>query len=654
MKRLTLLGVLVSWLALPGGLGAQWQMVNGPALPRVTALSAHPLRPDELLVEGPASILLSTDRGATFQVVAETSGSSGNGRFYRHPQDPELVFTREYLSDDGGRTWSAMDRSFDVLAVAPGDPNLIFGITNRGGSQNWIEVLISTSRGQRFTTISQFAHSAHQRAAYDLCVDAVDADRLFAIVGENLGDRWSSLLYGSTDAGRTWAPLAGPEAEAVGVACDPREASVLYVLTPSGLFRSGDGGATYSRLWTGSGLAVHSGNRDELLLSPDGTGAIWIKGGNTVWSSIDGGTSWTAARLPWSGSVLYPSLAPVFGTGRRAYASNGEGIAYSEDAGQSWTETTPPPTPAVLSYLEVDPTDSARVYTAECCHGPFFRTADAGLTWAREDFGVNGIFVDPADADHVYILSGGQGLAESQDAGLSWDDLGDWRAQTGTAGDTHVSAFAFSPDDPETLIIGAGGYDYFDETDPDSWGHVFVSQDGGRTWSRTAFSQPNWAILGVAVAPGSPQTMVVATSNVGIYRSIDGGTSWEQVWADTGPGGRHFLSPRMRTDPTNPGLIVVSLSELLVSEDFGVSWSSRTPGGGAPPSVLITHPTTDLTRLVVPGNDDGVIYVSDDLGWSWDRAYLGINDRIQMLAATREGWYWAVTRQRGVARGTLP
>ena len=663
----TLIRKTVAWLvelsavvALTAGAtqaaAAEWQLTNGPFFPWIASVSAHPDNPDEFLISGVSDRdYLTTDRGFTYEAVGD-GGWGPYHPYHRHPKDPMFLMMNNRYSEDGGRTWTVPGDGSYQLAMAPGNPDLVYGWGYRWeNDEGWFDVGVSTDRGRTFEPRGAFGHTVRQNTwVQRVAVDAVDSDVLLVLISEDAGDQSVRRLHRSTDGGMTWELLPGPDEQVIDdLAGDPNQGGVVLAITPLGLYRSGDGGASWDRILDTAGDSPGSTG---IVFDPSGSGKIWLSTHSQIRVSTNQGVTWDSISYPWPNPTFGPMISPVFGHPSQLYISDGTRVFFTEDGGKLWDPVSIPEIRAQVSSIAVDPVDSRRVYAGGCCGSRTFGSTDGGDSWTKlSDESVEGIFIHPQDPARIYFL--GWGLKESLDYGDTWRELGDFREQTRTQGNKHISCFSFNPDDSRTIYIGAGGYNFFDSSDPDSWGHVFVSEDGGAMWSRVPFFEPNQAILGVAARPGDPNTLVVATSNRGIFRTTDGGASWDHMFTDYARGsmGRHNLSSRMQVDPENPDVIVVA-PQVLVSEDFGATWEVRSPDPNLWLSgpVLVTHPFEGVTRLVLPEDTtEGAVYVSDDLGRSWTRVLTGIEDQLNVLAPAGDGTFYATTNRSGVVKGRL-
>jgi photosystem II stability/assembly factor-like uncharacterized protein len=362
-------------------------------------------------------------------------------------------------------------------------------------------------------------------------------------------------------------------------------------------------------------------------------------------------------------------LFPVFNQPGQLFADSEYTLHFSADGGQTWNPVALPRLLAqfVGGALAVDPGGARQVYagTNGWGSGTVFGTHDEGNTWDiifdRDDVGggdtwVNGIVVNPRTPSQLYLLSGLYGTAKllvSNDYGATWQSAAD-RANIRS---NNVRTL-FSPDSFTTLYLGSTGLGVFDRSDSTSWGEVSVSRDAGSTWAKVPFQKPNSSIVGIVAKPGLPDTLVVITNMVEIFCSTDGGNDWERVYSLSQEGWNPFNPLYLvGVDLQHPDLIVAGLgSTLVISEDFGRTWTERTPSAVASSgcnSVLVTHPQGSTRIVATHGAEDGKLDVSDDLGRTWVPFFTGIADALGVLAAADDGTFYATTRRNGVVRGGL-
>jgi photosystem II stability/assembly factor-like uncharacterized protein len=212
-----------------------------------------------------------------------------------------------------------------------------------------------------------------------------------------------------------------------------------------------------------------------------------------------------------------------------------------------------------VSAIALDPRSSSTIYVGGHT-GPIrqsvalFRSDDAGLSWRRIQSGlsgltVTGLLVDPANLDVVYVGIFGGGLFKSSDRGDSWSRL--------TSGLLPwVNALAVDPRALDTLYCTIGG------------GGLYKTMDGGMTWAQVGGSLPasGQLVSSLAFGPGPPGRLY-ATTEGSLYRSDDGGASWQLLSSGVGK----LLS----IAPTSPILFAQASADggLLRSTDAGMTWT---------------------------------------------------------------------------------
>ncbi|MGE5232646.1 MAG: VPS10 domain-containing protein [Acidobacteriota bacterium] len=188
------------------------------------------------------------------------------------------------------------------------------------------------------------------------------------------------------------------------------------------------------------------------------------------------------------------------------------------------------------------------VYFFGATGGGVWKTTDAGTTWepiSDHDFhtgSIGAIAVAPSDPNVLYVgtgespirgnLSSGDGLYKSTDAGATWSHLG-------LAGSEQIARVAVDPRDPERVYVAAQGSPW----GPSEERGVYRSRDGGRTWQRVLFVSQRAGACDLALDPTNPRVLYAAFWQVvrrpwtidsggpdsGLYESSDGGDSWKRL-----------------------------------------------------------------------------------------------------------------------------
>ena len=339
---------------------------------------------------------------------------------------------------------------------------------------------------------------------------------------------------------------------------------------------------------------------------PDGKTMLLIgaaSGG--VWRSNDGGTTFRPIfdREPVQsiGAIaLDPNRKDTIWVGAgeswmRNSVSVGDGIYKSTDGGETWTNMGLPNSEHISKIL-VDPSDSDTVYAcvpgrlwSDSADRGLYRTTDGGRTWAL-------------------ILKG---------SNLS----------------TGCSSLAMDPRNPKELFAAlwdfrrkgwtfrSGG----ETPDAPSGSALFVTQDGGATWSplnaSTAPGLPKgpWGREAVSIAPSNPNIVYafVESARSALFRSEDGGRTWAERDRSQNMVWRPFYFANLVIDPKNPDRLFKTDFGLIVSEDGGQSFSEIGGSTHADHHAVWVDPAN--TSHMVTGNDGG-LWISYDGGARWTKS----------------------------------
>lgn len=241
---------------------------------------------------------------------------------------------------------------------------------------------------------------------------------------------------------------------------------------------------------------------------------------------------------------------------------------------------------------------------------------------------------DPSDSQVFYFGATGGGVWKTTDGGWNWRNVSD-----GFFGSASIGAIAVSDADPNVVYVGTGESTIRSNV---TYGDgVYKSTDRGRTWVHIGLKDTR-QIGKIRVHPHDPDTVYVAAlghgfgSNPerGVYRSTDGGQSWEQVLYRSPDAGAIDLC----LDPQNPRVLYASFwnvrrsphhfssggvgGGLFKSTDGGDSWTELTSRPGLPAGVLgkiglaVAPKRPDRVWAIIEAERGG-IFRSDDGGASW-------------------------------------
>lgn len=246
---------------------------------------------------------------------------------------------------------------------------------------------------------------------------------------------------------------------------------------------------------------------------------------------------------------------------------------------------------------------------------------------------------------NVYFFGAtGGGIWKTVDGGANWFNISDGYFKTGSVG-----AIDVADSDPNVIYAGMGESTL--RGNVSSGDGVYRSGDGGKTWKHVGLGDTQ-QISRVRVHPKDPNTVFVSAighlwgSNAerGIFRTRDGGKSWEKILYRNAETGASDLI----LDPTNPNTIYAAFWQmsrkpyrmdsggdgggLFKSTDGGDTWTEITRNRGLPAGVVgkmnITVSPVNPNRLwAMVENKDGGLFRSDDGGDSWQRVSDNANIR---------------------------
>jgi photosystem II stability/assembly factor-like uncharacterized protein len=204
---------------------------------------------------------------------------------------------------------------------------------------------------------------------------------------------------------------------------------------------------------------------------------------------------------------------------------------------------------------------------------------------------------DPVHKLVFYFGSTGGGIWKTDDGGINWRNVSDGYVKTGSVG-----ALAVSESNPDVVYAGMGEACVRGNA---SYGDgVYKSTDAGRTWKHMGLEATK-SIARVRVHPKNPNLVYVAalgdpwgpTPDRGVYRSKDGGVTWEKILFSTNGAGAADLV----MDPTNPDILYASTLDMqrypwgfrsagpgtafYKSTDGGNTWKTLTDSPGLPSGV---------------------------------------------------------------------
>ena len=346
-----------------------------------------------------------------------------------------------------------------------------------------------------------------------------------------------------------WTPI-GPEGGSIrALAAAPSRPGMVYaVVGLDKVYRSRDRGIT----WTFAGAVLEEGFQgiSDVAVDPGSPQRVYVLGFRQVFRSDDGGARWRPI-LPDLGPEVRPDALVVHPRIRGliyVFLTDGD-LLRTTDSGRRWTRTS---TPAVAGVLAADPASANVLYFGSFL-GRLSKSVDGGATWSLSDRGlgqggaIQGLAVDPSSPRTLYLVPAddapGRDIFVSRNGGASWSRL------ASDLGGGNVRDLTVEPGRQTALYLTLNR-------------RPFRSFDGGRTWTEAApLVSPVQDLL------LTPSGLLAGTAT-GIYRSTDRGASW--VKADDGL--RAVSVERLALDPLRSHLYAASAGFLFKTPDGGGRW----------------------------------------------------------------------------------
>ena len=541
-----------------------------------------------------------------------------------HPDDHATFYVAVasggvWKTTNGGTTFAPIfdgegSYSIGVVAIDPGDPNVVWVGTGENNSQRSVGygdgVYKSLDGGASWTKVG-LENSEH---IGKIVVDPRDSDVVYVAAQGPLwapgGDRG---LYKTTDGGKTWNLLPLGLSEHTGVSdlvYDPRDPDVLYA-------------ASYQRrrrVWT----LINGGPESAIHKSTDG-GETWRKLENGLPSGDVGRIG--LAIAPANPDVLYAIIEA---------SADGSGFYRSLDRGETWKKMSDYLSASPQYYQEIiaDPHDVDRVYSNDTW---MHVTEDGGQTFTQvpetyKHVDNHALWIDPGDPDHLLAGCDG-GLYETFDRGATWrfffnlpiiqfykiavdNDEPFYNVYGGTqdnftmGGPSRTTSTYGIGNEDWTMTVGGDGFEpAIDPTNPDivysqwQYGHL-VRYDRKNGEIIDIQPQPdagddpmrwNWDAP-LIISPHSPSRLYYAAQR--IFRSDDRGDSWRPISGDLTRGIDRNTLP-------------------VMGKVWSVDAVAKNRSTSFYGNIVALSESPLVEGLIYAGTDDGLIQITEDGGTTW-------------------------------------
>ncbi len=667
-------------MADPGQYSNDWR-ANGPPGGDVRSLVVDPSNPDRFYLGTlDAQIYSSSDAGRTWELLYNFNKPK---LFVDHiivdPRDPKTLYVAAhrhkeaggfFKSTDGGRRWrespELKNEALHSLAQADANPNVLIVGTFNGmfrsdnSGDTWVQLPTASTPG--------LVH------VESLAIDPRTVNTIYA-------GTWY-LPYKSTDGGQTWRSIKNgiiDDSDIFAIDIDPRDPNHVIASACSGIYETKNGGEQWSKV---QGIPSQSRRTRAIVQHPSIAGMVFAGTTEGFWLSNRGGAdgSWmvtTSRQLEVNSITIHPSRPQTIYIGTNNY-----GVMVSNDGGKNFMPTNGGYSGRFANVILADRETPNRIYAATINTttggGFLFVSTDNGDTWRPSMRSMPprlisyAILQDARDANLIY-LGTNLGVYRSLDRGASWAPV--WTAPKASAKGAKKKGATAKPA-PSTAAKKASDTVRRAQQALNAAGYKVGAPDGragaqttaavrkyqadrhlpvnGKLddvtlkslgLSRTDGTDPSLELVVLSDAVNAlvqtvdaetQQPVLLAATNLGLYRSLDPTKGWQKL-----PYGSNF-DPRtscISSDSQQPETIFVgtAASGVLVSRDAGKTWQRVS---GIPTEAPVNTIAQDSGRpnKIYVGTKQS-FYMSADGGANWTRrgGNLPFGDFTSILINPRDG-----------------
>jgi len=308
-----------------------------------------------------------------------------------------------------------------------------------------------------------------------------------------------------------WSSIGPEEKNVVSIAVDPTNAEIIYAGCVSGyedlsILKTIDGGTHWSEIASGG-----YGSRAPIVIDPIQTNNVYVGARDGIYKTPDGGDTWTIIDLGWGGyEVTSLAIDPnVPGTIYAGLINDDWGLPYgvfkSTNGGLSWVAMSydePEPVLSGVYCLTLDPNASNIIYSG--WFGGILKSTDAGTTWVNVSPGfplqpVFALAIDPFDSLTFYA-GVGPDINKTLDGGDSWFLISDSLAENG-----YINSIAINRVNSDDIFVATNA-------------GVFRSLIGGDQWQNVSEGLNPASISAIVFDPLSDNIIYAGSQGGGIFK----------------------------------------------------------------------------------------------------------------------------------------
>ncbi|HSN18101.1 MAG TPA: glycosyl hydrolase, partial [Gammaproteobacteria bacterium] len=614
----------------------EWRSVGPYIGGRVVAVAGVPGQPNLFYMGGvDGGVWKSTDYGVKWTNITDGTlpGTSDSiGAIAVAPSNANVIYVGTGESDirntfitgdgvfkstDAGKTWKAAGltdtHTISAIVVDPKDPDVVYASSmghvfkpnpdrgvfkSKDGGKTWDKVL----------------YVDDNTGAIDLVMDPKDPQTLYAALWQAQRTPWAltsggpgSGLYKSTDGGAHWQNISrNPGLPSgllgrIGVSVSAADPKVVYVIEQArggGVFRSADGGATFTRVNDEWKLRQRAFYYMAVYADPKDVNTVYAPEVDALWVSHDGAKTFTKLNTPHGDNHIVwinPDDNKILLEG------NDGGATVSTDRGETWSSEMNQPT-GQFYHVNLDERFPYHIYGAQQDEGSFEGPSATSLgevpteMWNPVAYGESTFSVPQPGKIGVNYGSGYYSLFYKYDAATEESqDVSPWPLyQDGDSAGAQPYRWAwthpilFSPNDRKEMLVGSQ--------------YVMKSLDYGRTWTKIspdlsrndpATTAPSGGpidldqsgaevyatVSALAVSPLSDDLIWAGSDDGLVHITRDGGKHWKAITPPNFPQTAYISS--IEASHTDKGTAYMTVNRYMwddfhpyvyMTRDFGAHW----------------------------------------------------------------------------------
>ena len=707
-----------------------WRGIGPHRASRTVAAAGHRAEPYTFyMAPVNGGVWKTTDAGRTWTPVFDDQPTGSIGSLAVAPSDPKVVYAGSgeglhrpdlstgdgmYKSADAGRTWTHLGlrdaQQIPRIDVDPRDANRVFAavLGHPYGPNAERGIYRSTDGGRSF---EQVLSKDENVGGNDVDIDPANPDTVYATLWEERQGPWENAVWAgtgggifkSTDGGAHWTQLTvglPPVVQANLAICrsNPKRlyATVAFASEPgssanrgsTGIFRSDDAGASWTRITTDARPAGRIGGGDLPMPLPDPVNPDRIVIASTVsWISTDGGRTWEPFKgapggEDYQNGWINPDTPDIM------LLTVDQGAVVTLNGGQTWSSWYNQPT-AAFYHVAADNAFPYRVCSGQqesgsacvASRGNYGAISDRDwLPVGVDEYGY--VAPDPLDPEVVY---GGRSVTRFDRRTGQTSVVGPMAGRAGQAGFRSVRTMpvVFSEVDKRTLFFANNV--------------LWKTIDGGAHWTQVsgdltrktwdvpgsvgkyagdpaAKSQPRGVIYTVAPSRQDMLHIWAGTDDGLIQVTSDAGRTWRDVtppglpaWAKVSIIDAGRFSPLTAYAAVNTIRLDDMRPHIFKTHDGGKTWAEIVNGIPAGETVNAVREDPVRKGLLFAGTER-TVYVSFDDGANWQSLRLNlpassVRDLIvkddDLVVATHGRGFWILDdltplRQIGAASADQP